>query len=145
MLETARIICKSAHAGQVDRGGADYYLHPFAVAEMCKTEEEKIVALLHDVVEDTAVTLEDLTGFGFSPEIIEAIDALTHAPNEDYCDYIARVKKNKLAAVVKINDLIHNSDLSRLKAITPKDLARKEKYKRCIEILRAEQSSELQI
>lgn len=136
MLEMAREVCKKAHAGQVDKGGADYYLHPFAVADMCKTEEEKIVALLHDVVEDTDVTLKDLAGLGFSQKILDAIGTLTHASGEDYFDYIARVKKNKLATAVKINDLTHNSDLSRLIDITPKDMARVEKYSRCIAILR---------
>ena len=136
MLEIAREVCKKAHAGQVDKAGVDYYLHPFAVADMCQTEEEKIVALLHDVVEDTDVTLKDLADLGFNQRILDAIDALTHASDEDYFDYIARVKKNKLATAVKINDLTHNSDLSRLTNITPKDMARVEKYSRCIAILR---------
>lgn len=136
MLEMAMEVCKKAHAGQVDKAGVDYYLHPFAVADMCKTEEEKIVALLHDVVEDTDVTLKDLAGLGFSTTILDAIGSLTHASDEDYFDYIARVKKNKLATTVKINDLTHNSDLSRLINITPKDMARVEKYSRCLAILR---------
>ena len=136
MLEMAMEVCKKAHAGQVDKAGADYYLHPFAVADMCKTEEEKIVALLHDVVEDTDVTLKDLAGLGFSTTILDALGSLTHASDEDYFDYIARVKKNKLATTVKINDLTHNSDLSRLINITPKDIARVEKYSRCLAILR---------
>lgn len=135
MLETAKRICKEAHAGQVDKGGKAYYLHPFAVADMCETVNQKIVAYLHDVLEDTSVTVIDLINQGISLEIIEALIALTHKPSENYFDYIERVKVNPLAKAVKIKDLIHNSDLSRLREITPKDLSRVEKYKRCIEIL----------
>lgn len=135
MLETAKRICKEAHAGQVDKGGKAYYLHPFAVADMCETVNQKIVAYLHDVLEDTSVTVIDLINQGISLEIIEALIALTHKPGENYFDYIERVKVNPLAKAVKIKDLMHNSDLSRLREITPKDLSRVEKYKRCIEIL----------
>lgn len=135
MLETAKRICKEAHAGQVDKGGKDYYLHPFAVADMCETDDEKVAAYLHDVLEDTSVTAADLAAQGIPQRIIDALEALTHKPGENYFDYIERAKSNPIARAVKIKDLIHNSDLSRLKEITPKDLARVEKYKKCIEIL----------
>lgn len=135
MLEIAKQICKEAHAGQVDKGGKAYYLHPFAVADMCETVEQKVVAYLHDVLEDTSVTAIDLANQGITQKILDALEAITHKPGEDYFDYIKRVKINPIARVVKINDLIHNSDLSRLKEITPKDLSRAKKYKHCIEIL----------
>ena len=115
LVERAKEICKTAHAGQVDKGGNAYYLHPFSVADMCETETEKIVALLHDVLEDTDTTADDLAAYGFSNEVIEALIALTHDSKEPYLEYIKRVKENPIATIVKINDLRHNSDLSRLK------------------------------
>ncbi len=135
MLEIAKRICKEAHAGQVDKGGKAYYLHPFAVADMCETVDQKITAYLHDVLEDTSMTVTDLMAQGITQKIIEALKALTHKPGENYFDYIERAKSNPIARAVKIKDLTHNSDLSRLKEITPKDLARVEKYRLCINIL----------
>lgn len=138
MIETAKRICKMAHEGQFDKGGNAYYLHPFAVADMCKTENEKIVAYLHDVLEDTEITADDLAAAGFSREVIDALIILTHDPREPYFDYIKRIRENHLARAVKINDLTHNSDLSRLKEITAKDLARIKKYEHSMQILQAE-------
>lgn len=134
-LELAKRICMEAHKGQVDKGGADYYLHPFHVAEKCKSIDAKIVALLHDVVEDTDITLADLSKF-FEPVIIEAVDAITKQNGISYDAYLSRVKKNPLAREVKIQDLMHNSDLSRLNEVTEEDLKRVEKYKKSIAYLK---------
>lgn len=129
MLELAKKICQEAHKGQVDKGGAPYYLHPFHVADNCKTEKQKIVALLHDVIEDNDhYSLDYFISQGFSSDVVEALDAITHRKNEDYETYIKRVKSNALARAVKIQDLRHNSDLTRLKTVTDADLARVKKY-----------------
>lgn len=128
-LELAYAIALVAHKGQVDKAGVDYINHPKSVSAKCKTEKEKIVALLHDVVEDTNVTLEDLSQF-FDKDIIEAINLLTHRDEDDYMTYLSRIKKNSLARTVKLADLENNMDLSRLPNPTEKDYARLEnKYK----------------
>lgn len=130
MLELAKRICQEAHKGQVDKGGAPYYLHPFHVANNCKTEKQKIVALLHDVIEDNDhYSLDYFLSQGFSSDIVKALDAITHRKGEEYETYIERVKSNELARTVKIQDLRHNLDLTRLKTVTKDDLARVEKYK----------------
>lgn len=135
MLNKALEICYKAHKQQVDKGGNPYYLHPIQVALMCDTNQEKIVALLHDVLEDTTYNIEDLKKAGFDNNIIEAIMCLTKTKDEEYDQYIKRVITNPIAKKVKKNDLIHNSDLSRIKEITSEDLKRIEKYKKYIQIL----------
>ena len=128
-LELAYAIALVAHKGQVDKAGVDYINHPKSVAAKCKTEKEKIVALLHDVVEDTNITLEDLSQF-FENDIVEAINLLTHRDEDDYMTYLSRIKKNSLARTVKLADLENNMDLSRLPNPSEKDYARLEnKYK----------------
>lgn len=128
-LELAYAIALVAHKGQVDKAGVDYINHPKSVSAKCKTEKEKIVALLHDVVEDTNVTLEDLSQF-FDKDIIEAINLLTHREEDDYMTYLSKIKKNSLARTVKLADLENNMDLSRLPNPTENDYARLEnKYK----------------
>lgn len=130
MIELAKKICKEAHSEQYDKGGKEYYLHPFTVAEMCVSEDEKIVAYLHDVIEDNKnYSIEYLREQGFAENILIALDNLTHRKDESYKDYIERLKVNPLARAVKINDLQHNMDLTRLSNITQKDLDRVEKYK----------------
>ena len=129
MIDRALKIATEAHKGQKDKGGCDYINHPVTVASMCDTEEEKIVALLHDVVEDTDITLEDLEKCGFDRSIIEAVDCITKRPGFSYDEYLKRLKNNELARKVKIADMTHNSDLSRLKAPTEKDYERAAKYK----------------
>lgn len=130
-LERAIEIAKQAHAGQVDKGGADYIEHPLRVMEMCETEEEKIVGILHDVVEDSDWTFEMLEAEGFSDEIVDALRCITRqSDDEDYDAFISRVMTNPLAVKIKLYDLEDNLDLSRLKCITEADLARCEKYKR---------------
>lgn len=113
MLYTPKIIeclrfVEELHHGQYDKIGAPYILHPVFVAEQMDTEKATIVALLHDVIEDTSITLDDLHDKGYSDEIIVAIDALTRRTGETYSTYIERLSNNKLARRVKIADLRHN-------------------------------------
>ena len=133
--EKAYKIAKKAHLGQVDKAGEDYIKHPEKVASFVKTDEEKAVAYLHDVIEDTELTLEDLYEYGFSKEVIEAVDIITKKRGEDYQSYLNSVKKNKLARAVKLADLRHNSDLTRFTEVTEKDIKRKEKYQKAIDFL----------
>ena len=133
--EKAYKIAKKAHLGQVDKAGEDYIKHPEKVASFVKTDEEKAVAYLHDVIEDTELTLVDLHEYGFSKEILEAVDVITKKRGEDYQSYLNSVKNNKLARAVKLADLRHNSDLTRLAKVTEKDIKRKEKYQQAIDFL----------
>lgn len=133
--ELAFEIAKEAHAGQTDKAGLDYILHPQQVAAMVTTDEEKAVALLHDIIEDTDVTVSDLLAKGLPANVVEAVKALTKKDNQNYAAYLAGVKKNRLATAVKLADLKHNSDLSRLEKITQKDRERAEKYRKAIEYL----------
>lgn len=126
---------KKAHFGQTDRAGIDYIKHPETVASFVTTDEEKAVAYLHDVIEDTTLTLLDLKKEGFSKNIIEAVDILTKKKGQDYQSYLNLVKTNELARVVKLADLRHNSDLTRLPLITEKDLERNKKYSSAITFL----------
>jgi (p)ppGpp synthase/HD superfamily hydrolase len=133
--ELAFEIAKEAHAGQTDKAGLDYILHPQQVAAMVTTDEEKAVALLHDIIEDTDVTAGELLAKGLPENVVEAVKALTKKDNQNYAAYLAGVKKNRLATAVKLADLKHNSDLSRLEKITQKDRERAEKYRKAIEYL----------
>ena len=133
--EKAYEIAKKAHLGQVDKAGEAYIKHPEKVASFVKTDEEKAVAYLHDVIEDTELTLENLYEYDFSKEVIEAVDIITKKRGEDYQSYLNSVKKNKLARAVKLADLRHNSDLTRLTKVTEKDIKRKEKYQKAIDFL----------
>jgi len=129
MISKALHIAKTAHRGQLDKGGNPYILHPIAVSQLVDSEEEKIVALLHDVVEDTDLTLEHLKLEGFSDNIIAAVSALTKHPGVAYDDYISTLKENSIAVRVKIADITHNSDISRIPNPTDKDLERIKRYK----------------
>lgn len=120
------------HKNQKDLSGLPYVFHPFHVAEQMNNENETIVALLHDIVEDTDVTIEDLKEKGFSKEVIDAIKIMTHDISEDYDSYIKRIATNEIATKVKLEDLKHNSDLTRLDHITKYDKERLEKYKRAM-------------
>ena len=127
--ELAYAIALVAHKGQVDKAGVDYINHPLTVASKCKSEKAKIVALLHDVVEDTKVTLDDLRLF-FDDEIVDAIDLLTHREGDAYVTYLSRIKNNEIARIVKLADLENNMDLSRLPNPTEWDYQRLEnKYR----------------
>lgn len=128
-LQRAIEIATEAHKGQYDKAGNDYIGHPLRVMEMGKTENEKIVGVLHDVVEDTDWTFEALAAEGFSEEVIAALRCVTKlSENENYDDFIERVKKNPLAVAVKINDLSDNMDIRRLPYLSDKDVKRMKKY-----------------
>lgn len=132
MLSKMLIIMTNAHAGQFDRGGNPYQLHPLKVMHYLKSEDEELqsIALGHDVVEDTNVTFKDLRDAGMSERVIAGIAALTKMPGETYEEYKAKVFANRDAMLVKASDLRHNSDIRRLKGVTEKDLVRLEKYNR---------------
>lgn len=134
-VQQAYEIAASAHAGQVDKAGRDYIFHPLTVASFVKTDDERIVALLHDVVEDTSVTLQNLSDAGFSDAVVHAIDCVTKREGEALQDYLQRVKSDRLATAVKLADLQHNSDLSRISQPTEKDYARAERYRKEIAFL----------
>ena len=124
-----------AHAGQTDKAGWPYFHHPLHIAEQMKDEASTIVALLHDVVEDTDYKLEDIRSMGFGDDVTDALSLLTHEKSAPYFDYVAKIKENPIAKAVKLADLKHNSDLTRLDKIGEKDLARVEKYRKAIDIL----------
>ena len=128
-LERAIEIATQAHEGPVDKAGNAYIGHPLRVMAMGKTEQEKITGVLHDIVEDTPWTFEMLEAEGFAPEIIAALKCVTKiSENEDYDNFIERVKKNPLAVAVKINDLTDNMDIRRLPYLSDKDVKRLKKY-----------------
>ena len=128
-LERAIQIATEAHKGQFDKAGREYIGHPIRVMEMGKTEDEKIVGVLHDVIEDTDWTFERLEAEGFTQEVINALRCVTKtSENENYDEFIDRVKKNPLAASVKINDLTDNMDIRRLPYLSDKDVKRLKKY-----------------
>lgn len=124
------------HKGQYDKSGVPYVFHPFTVAFSLEDEDECVIALLHDIVEDTEVTFKDLENEGFSTIVIDTLKLLTHNEDEDYFDYIHRISRNKLATNVKIQDLMHNMQDGRLTDLTEKDIKRKEKYKKALDILK---------
>ena len=128
-------LCFEAHKEQVDKSGMPYVFHPFHLAEQMNTEETTIVALLHDLVEDTDYTIEDLVDMGFDKSITDAIALMTHADNVAYMDYVRAIKDNPIAKTVKLADLKHNSDLTRLETVDEKALSRREKYLKAIAIL----------
>ena len=135
MIDIALAIAKKAHAGQVDKAGVDYIQHPLYVASQVKTEQEKAVALLHDVLEDSDITAADLLAYGLSNKVVTAVQTLTKKKGQSYQDYLEKVKSNNLARVVKLADLKHNSDLSRLKTVSNTDYERVKKYKNAIRYL----------
>ncbi|CEL28825.1 HD domain-containing protein [Pseudomonas iridis] len=136
-LERAIAIAATAHAGQVDKGGAPYILHPLKVMLRMTTLEERIVAVLHDVVEDCEISLDDLRKEGFSEEVLTAIQSVTKVPGESYEDFVERAAQNPIGRVVKLADLEENSDLSRIASPSWEDLERIEKYRRAIGRLRS--------
>ena len=128
-LPRAIEIATEAHKGQFDKAGNEYIGHPLRVMEMGMNEEEKIVGVLHDLIEDTDWTFEMLEAEGFAPEIIAALKCVTKlSENENYDAFIERVRKNPLATTVKINDLTDNMDIRRLPYLSDKDVKRLKKY-----------------
>lgn len=134
-VKLAEVLAAYAHQGQKDKGGKDYIYHPLEVASHLEGEEEKTVALLHDVLEDTFVTEDTLRNL-FGDRICNAVVCLTRKEKESYEDYILRIRENTLAAKVKIQDLKHNMDLKRLSEITERDLKRVEKYRKAADSLK---------
>ncbi|MBE6630115.1 MAG: bifunctional (p)ppGpp synthetase/guanosine-3',5'-bis(diphosphate) 3'-pyrophosphohydrolase [Ruminococcaceae bacterium] len=132
-------LCFKAHKEQTDKTGMPYVFHPFHLAEQMQDEDSVTVALLHDVVEDTDYTLEDLRQMGFPETVIAALSLLTHDPAVPYMEYVAAIKPNPLARAVKLADLAHNSDLSRFEADEIDDWARARqgKYQKAIAFLQS--------
>lgn len=136
LTKKALRLCFDAHKEQVDKAGAPYVFHPFHLAEQMRDELTTVCALLHDVVEDTDITLDDIAASGFPPEVIEALSLLTHDDSVEYMDYVRAIAENPIARRVKIADLKHNSDLSRLDAADQNARERVKKYKRAIKLLK---------
>jgi (p)ppGpp synthase/HD superfamily hydrolase len=137
MTRKAMKIAYNAHAGQADKTGIPYIYHPIHLAESMSDENSVITALLHDVAEDTNITIDDLAREGFHEDILTALTLLTHNPAEEYMDYISRLSTCPLARKVKLADLRHNSDVTRLDSIDEKTARRLEKYSRAIRLLEA--------
>lgn len=138
MTKKALKLSFEAHKNQLDKSGMPYVYHPFHVAEQMNTEAETIVALLHDVVEDTDYSLADIRKMGFPEDVIDALALMTHDKTVPYMEYVAAIKKNPIAKAVKLADLKHNSDLTRLDDVDEKALLRVQKYKNAIAILSEE-------
>lgn len=135
LTKKALRLCFEAHKDQVDKSGMPYVFHPFHLAEQMTDENTTVVALLHDVVEDTAYTLDDLRAMGYPPQAVEALALMTHDDSVPYLDYVAAVKEDPIARAVKLADLRHNSDLSRLDAVDAKARERVAKYAKAIALL----------
>jgi len=133
----AMCLCYEAHAGQVDKGGVPYVFHPIHLAEQMPDETTTIVALLHDVVEDTDYTMADIAKMGFGKDVNDALRLLTRAPDVPYMEYIANLKENAIARTVKLADLRHNCELSRLPVVN--EQAEKlvaDRYSRALTVLK---------
>ena len=142
MTQKAMKLCFQAHKNQVDKSGIPYVFHPFHVAESMLDEVSTTVALLHDVVEDTPYTLDDLRAMGFPPEVTDVLALLTHDESVPYMDYVRALSTNPVARLVKLSDLAHNSDRARLKTWDEAAAARLEKYRAAAEILWAAEYGE---
>ena len=128
-------LCFEAHKDQGDKSGMPYVFQPFHVAEQMTDEVTTIVALLHDVVEDTDYKLDDIAAMGFGQDVVDALALMTHDKNVPYLDYVAKLKDNPIARTVKLADLAHNSDPTRLDVIDEKTKERLAKYRKAIAIL----------
>ena len=137
LTKKALRLCFDSHKEQTDKTGLPYVFHPFHLAEQMDDELSTVCALLHDVVEDTEITLNDLEAMGFPSAVTEVLALLTHAPEVPYMDYVAKIKTNPVATKVKIADLLHNSDLSRLDIVDERALARNRKYAEALAFLRS--------
>ena len=140
LTKKALKLCFEAHKEQTDKTGMPYVFHPFHLAEQMTEEHSCVCALLHDVVEDTDYTFEDLEAMGFPEEVIDALKLLTHDPEVPYMDYVAVIANNPIAKAVKVADLRHNSDLSRMddSQIDEWAIKRTEKYKTALKLLLGE-------
>nr|WP_222592231.1 GTP pyrophosphokinase [Paenibacillus xylanexedens] len=137
-IESAIFVALQAHKRQLDKGGHAYILHPLAVMNRVESMEEKIVAVLHDVIEDSEVTIEELRGLGFSEEILTAIQLLTRSTEDSYEEFIENTTTNRTARNVKIADIKENMNISRIKNPTQEDYNRLEKYRKALERLERE-------
>ena len=135
-LEKAIALAATQHAGQLDKGGQPYILHPLRLMLQFSNPTLQIIAVLHDILEDTATTAEDLKALGFSAEIIQAIQALTKQTGESRLEAARRTTLNPLATQVKYVDVLDNMNLSRINNPTARDFARLEEYKEVLEILK---------
>lgn len=142
LLEKALQLAVKGHKGQTDRAGVPYVFHPIRIMCRMETEDQKIVALLHDLVEDTDYTLEDLKKEGFPERIVRAVDCLTKREDEAYQELVNRAKKNPIAIHVKIGDLEDNMDVRRNPKLTPKALERFKKYRSAWEELTAARANQ---
>ncbi len=136
----AMVFMFSKHKDQVDKSVIPYAFHPYHLAEQMTDEVSVCVALLHDVVEDTDTTFEDLSGMGFGDEVVDTLRLLTHTDDKDYYEYVSDLSLNITAVRVKLADLRHNSDLTRLNVVDDKALKRVEKYRKCISFLEEQMS-----
>lgn len=134
-IEMAMQVALNAHNSQTDKAGEAYIKHPIRVMQDVETEEEKVVALLHDVVEDSTVSFEDLER-RFSDEIVDAVRGMTKKDDESYSEFIERAKENEIAREVKKADIRDNLDASRLGRLDEEDIKRMEKYSRSLEVLK---------
>ena len=135
LTKKAMMIAFNAHKEQFDKTGLPYIFHPLHLAEQMRDENSVCVALLHDVVEDTYITFEDLQKEGFTEEIIDSLKLLTHNSDVPYMEYVKLIKTNPTARLVKLADLKHNSDLTRLNEISEEDIKRYNKYQEAIKLL----------
>lgn len=138
MIDQALTIAVRVHAGQVDRGGRPYILHPLRLMHRCRSDEEMIVALLHDTVEDGDITLKDLIEAGFSEHVVNAVDCLTKREGEGYEQFVERICPNDLARRVKILDIEDNMNISRLNGLQMKDFERLQKYHKALGLLKSQ-------
>lgn len=127
-LEDAILLALQAHRGQVEKDGSPYLLHALRVMLRVQSEPERMAAVLHDVVEDTATTLDDLRQLGYPPEVLDAVEGLTRRSEETYPEFIERAATNAIAVRVKIADLEDNMDVRRLIAFSDKDAERMRRY-----------------
>jgi len=137
-IEAAKALATGAHAGQTDKAGLPYITHPERVASRLSTAEAQVVGWLHDTVEDTSITVQEIES-QFGPETAAAVDAISRRDGEAWSDYIDRVAANPVARQVKISDLIDNSNLSRIPHVTMKDVKRQAKYNRALKRLLEEE------
>lgn len=135
MTKKAMKLCFEAHKEQKDKSGMPYVFHPYHLAEQMEDEDTTVTALLHDVLEDTPLTLEDLRAMGFNERVLEALALMTHDESIPYMDYVAKLRTNEIARAVKLADLRHNSDLTRLDTVDDRALRRAGKYRQAIALL----------
>ncbi len=139
LTKKAMQIAFDAHKDQTDKSGLPYIYHPIHLAEQMEDEAAVCVALLHDTVEDGDISIEDLREYGFTEEILKAVQLLTHDDGVSYMEYVAEIKKNPIAKKVKLADLAHNSDLTRLDTVDEKAIRRCEKYEAARSMLLSEE------